>query len=267
MALGYQARKHTRPKGRRHGQAISREERRSSCALRFNLYCSPAITSLCIAQEISDHDVTSSDQYTLHRILHGVPEGHIDIPAMHAFPMDSNLDVMGGCEPLHFIHRQPLLMCISSRVQERLLCRPGADSTNIPHRRYSQTNSSCGHTQTRSDVRIAISHFLLALTVFCRPTESVTSSLDAPSFPTNVDIRPSVIRAFDDSRPAPRPRGTGKLLSSQQGVGLALLRLEHVEAAEKGVLRFEFNASAEEGQDTWALSHWWPDWWPRQPEE
>jgi transferase CAF17, mitochondrial len=45
-----------------------------------------------------DHDVVHSDDYTLHRILHGVPEGISDIPPMHAFPMDSNLDVMGGRE-------------------------------------------------------------------------------------------------------------------------------------------------------------------------
>jgi folate-binding Fe-S cluster repair protein YgfZ len=41
--------------------------------------------------------MASSDDYTLHRILHGVPEGLIDIPVMQAFPMESNLDFMGGC--------------------------------------------------------------------------------------------------------------------------------------------------------------------------
>lgn len=49
-----------------------------------------------IAKEASAADIVSSDAYTLHRILHGVPEGLTDIPAMQAFPMDSNLDVMGG---------------------------------------------------------------------------------------------------------------------------------------------------------------------------
>jgi folate-binding Fe-S cluster repair protein YgfZ len=46
--------------------------------------------------QVSTHDVAQSDDYTLHRIIHGVPEGMIDIPPMQAFPMDSNLDVMGG---------------------------------------------------------------------------------------------------------------------------------------------------------------------------
>lgn len=48
------------------------------------------------AAEASTHDTLDHNAYTLHRILHGVPEGNDDIPPMHAFPMESNLDVMGG---------------------------------------------------------------------------------------------------------------------------------------------------------------------------
>ncbi|KAG6855128.1 hypothetical protein C0991_006057 [Blastosporella zonata] len=48
-------------------------------------------------QETSDHEMASSEAYTLHRILTGVPEGCEDLPAMQAFPMESNLDIMGGC--------------------------------------------------------------------------------------------------------------------------------------------------------------------------
>ena len=55
---------------------------------------SPAHTST--AQEASTHDVVPSDAYILHRIMHGVPEGSADIQPMHAFPIESNLDVMGG---------------------------------------------------------------------------------------------------------------------------------------------------------------------------
>jgi folate-binding Fe-S cluster repair protein YgfZ len=51
-----------------------------------------------IAKESSTHDLASSDAYTLHRILRGVPEGIEDIPPLQAFPMDSNLDIMGGCQ-------------------------------------------------------------------------------------------------------------------------------------------------------------------------
>ena len=34
----------------------------------------------------------------MHRIIHGVPEGVNDIPPMQAFPIESNLDVMGACK-------------------------------------------------------------------------------------------------------------------------------------------------------------------------
>jgi hypothetical protein len=50
------------------------------------------------ALQVSNHDVAPSEAYTAHRILHGVPEGVIDIPPLHAFPMESNLDVMGASE-------------------------------------------------------------------------------------------------------------------------------------------------------------------------
>lgn len=46
----------------------------------------------------SDHELVDSLEYTRHRILLGVPEGNDDIPHLHAFPMESNLDIMGGCE-------------------------------------------------------------------------------------------------------------------------------------------------------------------------
>lgn len=42
----------------------------------------------------------STDDYHLHRILHGVPEGIVDILPMHAFPMESNVDAMGGCKSI-----------------------------------------------------------------------------------------------------------------------------------------------------------------------
>lgn len=48
------------------------------------------------APESLDHNVV--DGYTLHRLLLGVPEGVLDIPPAQAFPMDSNLDMMGGLD-------------------------------------------------------------------------------------------------------------------------------------------------------------------------
>jgi len=55
-----------------------------------------------------------------------------------------------------------------------------------------------------------------------------------------------------------------------QGVGLALLRLEHVAGVASGQLGlgFEFEEVEEEEKVTrkCGVTSWWPDWWPTRPE-
>ncbi|KAG8771019.1 ccr4 associated factor, partial [Serendipita sp. 397] len=48
--------------------------------------------------EAHNHQAVTEDDYTVHRILHGVPEGSQEIPAMSALPLNSNLDLMGGVD-------------------------------------------------------------------------------------------------------------------------------------------------------------------------
>ena len=55
-----------------------------------------SIFNFPIAKEASTHDLAQPEDYLLHRVLHGIPEGNVDIPPMQALPMDSNLDIMGG---------------------------------------------------------------------------------------------------------------------------------------------------------------------------
>ena len=62
-----------------------------SCTFRYDV-----IQPLPPASSKATHDVATAEDYILHRILHGVPEGPIDIPPVQAFPMDSNFDFMGG---------------------------------------------------------------------------------------------------------------------------------------------------------------------------
>ena len=57
------------------------------------------------ADGTSNHDIVESIEYTKHRILHGVPEGNDDMVPLHAFPMESNLDIMGARE----LQKTPLL--------------------------------------------------------------------------------------------------------------------------------------------------------------
>jgi folate-binding protein YgfZ len=84
--------------------------------------------------------------------------------------------------------------------------------------------------------------------------------------PSGLDIRASLTHAPGEGRVA-RPRGTGKLLSTIQGVGLALLRLEHVEGLEKGDLKFEVSSEDDGDGAPWLVKPWWPDWWPKNVEE
>jgi hypothetical protein len=101
-----------------------------------------------------------------------------------------------------------------------------------------------------------------------RPQDATTLSTATTTFPAGLDIRASPIGLSENDRPTPRPRGTGKLLSSIQGTGLALLRIEHIMAAQKGTLRLEFETENEKLEKTkWVVSPWWPYWWPRRPPE
>ena len=66
--------------------------------VRRSPYLHRFLTNSLIAQESSHYHMGSPEAYTLHRIIHGVPEGQVDIPPTQAFPMESNLDVMGACK-------------------------------------------------------------------------------------------------------------------------------------------------------------------------
>jgi folate-binding Fe-S cluster repair protein YgfZ len=88
-----------------------------------------------------------------------------------------------------------------------------------------------------------------------------------PQFMPGLDIRASRTHAPGEGRVA-RPRGTGKLLSTVKDVGLALLRLEHVEGLERGDLKFELLGGEGGASDNeWLVTPWWPNWWPKGVEE
>jgi len=173
-------------------------------------------------QDISSHDVGSTDDYHLHRILHGVPEGTVDIPPMHAFPMESNLDAMGG-------------------LDFRKGCYVGQELTV--------------RTFHRGVVRKRILPIYLE-----RPIS------DRLALPAYADIKPSLIPKPGVEKTGTRPRGTGKLLSVQKEVGLALLRLEHVAGIQKGEIKLELEIPTEGDQQAFCpVIPFWPEWWPGDP--
>ena len=78
--------------------------------------------------------------------------------------------------------------------------------------------------------------------------------------PADKTIKPLVFDAGGDIR---KPRGTGKLLNSVKGIGLALLRTDHLEAVDRGGVGLVIG----EGPEQRRVSYWYPDWWPRRAEE
>ena len=109
------------------------------------------------------------------------------------------------------------------------------------------------------------------LPVLLQLQASASHGLDGQShsyLTSGLSIRASLTHAPGEGRVA-RPRGTGKLLSTLRGVGLALLRLEHVEGLEKGDLKFELvdeGAVASTNTSPTFVTPWWPDWWPKETE-
>lgn len=177
--------------------------------------------------EATSHDVGSENDYLLHRIALGVPEGSTDIIPMNAFPMESNIDIMGG-------------------LDFRKGCYVGQELTV---RTY--------HTGV---IRKRI------LPVFLhQPGDMSQIPGPAPDFPLHCDIRPIRINPSSVDKHLPRPRGMGKLLSTCNQFGLALLRLEHVESASNGGLSFEIEDP--EDAKIWQVSPWWPTWWPESTAE
>ncbi|KAF5364082.1 hypothetical protein D9756_000688 [Leucocoprinus leucothites] len=172
--------------------------------------------------EALSYDIGSPSDYLLHRIALGVPEGSTDIVPMHAFPMESNIDIMGG-------------------LDFRKGCYVGQELTV---RTY--------HTGM---VRKRILPVLLH-----RSGETPQIADPVPEFPLHLDIRPIRINQPSGDKPLPRPRGTGKLLSTHGQYGLALLRLEHVESALNNELTLEIENPGD--GKIWQASPRWPSWWP-----
>ena len=169
--------------------------------------------------------------------MHGIPEGSVDIQPMHAFPIESNLDAMGGRTfSFHFIReRTDSAICA---VDFRKGCYVGQELTV---RTY--------HTG-------AVRKRILPV--------HITSPTSLPPY---MSIKPSnspISTTESTTTRTPRLRGTSTLLSTIAApsigstLGLALVRLEHL---REGVTLV---AEANE-KELWKVGPWWSDWWPEQP--
>ncbi|ELU41751.1 aminomethyl transferase [Rhizoctonia solani AG-1 IA] len=162
-------------------------------------------------------------QFTLHRILHAVPEGIYDIVPQQAFPMDSDVDLMGGRQELTV--RTYHTGVIRKRIMPvSLTLAPSSNTAESP----------------------------------LKPDPSI------PTLPIHTSIQAERLASSSqtNSQRPTRPRGTGSLLSNAQGVGLALLRLEHVGGVEQGELVMNFTQMGDRGTESWIVEPRRPIWWP-----
>lgn len=146
-----------------------------------------------------------------------------------------------------------------------MLHRSRADCSDLPHWNGSETHTSSDDTDSRKVSNIRDRSDILVSYVHSRSSEP--HEISDISLPSNVDIRINLTQPAVDGGHRPRPRASGKLLTSIQGVGLALLRLEQVESVEKGDAKFIVEQKDGETTSMWNITPWRPAWWPAVPPE
>ncbi|KAF8609332.1 Aminomethyltransferase folate-binding domain-containing protein [Ceratobasidium sp. AG-I] len=171
-------------------------------------------------------------QYLLHRIASGVPEGQEDIVPQHAFPMDSNMDLMGGIDFRKGCY-----------VGQELTVR--TYHTGVIRKRIMPVSITPAPSQKSGDA--SVPDVSLPLHAAIQAERLANSTSDAAARPT-------------------RPRGTGTLLSNVNGLGLALLRSEHVEGVERGDLAMSLSLEGDGGSSKLSIQPRRPSWWPSPPD-
>jgi len=167
----------------------------------------------------------TAEDYRVHRYLNGVPEGIEDMTPMHAFPVNSSLDILGA---LHF----------------RKGCHLGQE--HLSRARYVNT--------LRRRLFPVIIH---------RESETADDAWKTvkPSFAPNVEVSTRWTKPGED-QPVSRVKST--LVNSVRGVGLAMLRTEEVDAWDDGHCVIEFEHPEVEGGEPvkWIVTPSRPSWWP-----
>ncbi|KAF2762553.1 Aminomethyltransferase folate-binding domain-containing protein [Pseudovirgaria hyperparasitica] len=146
-----------------------------------------------------DEQTATVADYTLHRYIHGIPEGPTEIPPSAALPLESNIDLLAGID----FHKG---------------CYVGQELTI--------------RTKHTGVVRKRILPVLLSRSIESAPIDVDTLPRRYTSHLPSLDINPSSQDGGRNILAAPkadakrRGRPTGKLLGAVGNIGLALCRLE-----------------------------------------
>ncbi|KAJ1957432.1 ccr4 associated factor [Dipsacomyces acuminosporus] len=196
-----------------------------------------------------------SEVYSLRRILKGVPEGADDFVPDVSVPLECNLDYMGG---VHFSKGCYVGQELTIRTHHRGVVRKRIVPVILSSAEHNPagTNPLCISQgfQFKPQPQADISQIELA---------------GAAMQPQDADMpEPTPASPASSSNPRRSRRlAPGKLGSSVFNAGLALMRLEHVEAymaqetAEVGSKRIAFQTTSANGSRLF-VSPWSPSWWP-----
>ncbi|CAO3702964.1 unnamed protein product [Rhizopus stolonifer] len=166
--------------------------------------------------EFGDFEELSSDEYTIRRLLHGLPEGTDDIWPEISLPLESNFDYMNGVDFRKgcYIGQELTIRTFHTGVVRKRI---------VPVQIYNKDQST--------------------------PKEQTVDRTCQSTLVPQTDIK----LADSNSK-----RGVGKMGSSIHNIGLALMRLEHVQKFRQGE-PVEFAID-----DQIRLAPFLPEWWSVQ---
>lgn len=183
---------------------------------------------LLIADSIpANAQAVPETQYTAHRMLQGVPEGAQEVVPQSSLPLESCIDYMHGVD----FHK-------GCYIGQELTAR--TYFTGLVRKRIVPVMLSHG-PELGSDA-VWDKH----------------SDVSVSSFPA--DIHVTTTSSNESPRPA-RSRPAGKLLHSTQNVGLALLRLDHVQSTAPTTAT-PSRLQVETTSGKLYVHPWRPSWWP-----
>ncbi|PKI82842.1 ccr4 associated factor [Malassezia vespertilionis] len=190
--------------------------------------------------QLPEMHVVSAEEYTVHRMLCGVPEGPDEIIPNSSLPLESCMDYMHG----------GTLRTALTKVDFRKGCYIGQELT--------------ARTYFTGLTRKRVMPFMLTHIDSPRPTQVAVESAWQGSAPkSGSDLRFNLGANAGDEKKNARPartRSAGRYLSGIHNLGLGLLRLEQVDKTHEDDRSF-LSVQATEDQPL-RVTPWTPDWWP-----
>lgn len=219
---------------------------------------------------------TTPPAYTRHRLTQGVPDGPSELPENASLPLEANLDLMGGVDykkgcyvGQELTARTHHIGVVRKRVMPVQLTR--AQSGGVKGE---------GGLEKLQGAQVRAPPAASSSSRRAKPAGSILVA--RPAYADKEEQEAEVAGKMEGGKPLDVPPGARAAveataqLSGDSGeagselIGLAMLRLQHVVAAEEGgaALTVTLEGEEEGGEaTTWNVEAIWPDWWPESIRE